>query len=119
MARWQLTISGKGVRKASVEKLAEKMRAEFGEGVSVHAVDATPPESRADRFSVAVNLAGDAKNEIESLREELQEWRDGLPENLQNGSKADELDSAISELEDLASVLEDAEGRDVTFPGMY
>ena len=118
MACWKVTITGKNLRKASVEKLVAKLQSEF-DGASVTCTDATPPESRADRFANALSLVSDAKSEVESLRDELQEWHDGLPDNLQSGSKADELDSAVSELEDLYSLLEDAEGRDVTFPGMH
>jgi len=79
MARWQLTISGSGVRKASVEKLAKKMQDEFGKDTSISVTDATPPESRSDRFSSAMSLVGDARSEVEELRDELQNWLDGLP----------------------------------------
>jgi len=119
VARWQVTLNGKGLRKTSVEKLVEKMKAEFGEGVNVLVVDASPPESRADRFSDAIGLVSTAREEFETLRDELQEWRDGLPENLQGGSKAEELDQAISDLEDAVQDAENLEGKDVTFPGMY
>ena len=43
-----------------------------------------------------------AKDTVEELRDELQSWRDNLPENLQSGSKAEELDEAISNLGGLA-----------------
>jgi hypothetical protein len=119
MAHWKITISGKGVRKAAVEKLVEKLRAELGEGVSVCVTDNTPPQSRADRFSNAQSLVSDAKSEMEELRDELQEWYDGLPENFQSGDKGSQLEEAISELEDAIGAAEDLEGRDVSFPGMY
>jgi hypothetical protein len=32
---------------------------------------------------------------------EMQSWRDGLPENLQDGDKANQLDEAINGLEEL------------------
>ena len=40
-----------------------------------------------------------AKGELESLRDELQEWYDNLPEQFQSGSKGDELQEAIDALE--------------------
>lgn len=118
MARWQITITGKSIRKASVEKLAGKLKAEF-DGAAITVTDASPPESRSDRFQAALSMIEDGKAELESLRDELQDWYDGLPENLQQGSKADELQEAVSELEDMISNVEDLTGRDVSFPGMY
>lgn len=44
----------------------------------------------------------EAFGEFESLRDELQEWYDNLPESFQNGSKGDALQEAVSQLEDLS-----------------
>lgn len=44
---------------------------------------------------------------FEELRDELQNWLDNLPENLQNGSKADTLSDSISSLEEVISYVED------------
>lgn len=71
------------------------------------------------RFDAALGRVSDAKTEIEELRDELQSWRDNLPENLQSGSKADALDEAISSLEDVISDLENVEGASVEFPSMF
>lgn len=45
------------------------------------------------------DVVENAKSELESLRDELQEWYDNLPESFQNGSKGDELQEAVSSLE--------------------
>lgn len=45
------------------------------------------------------SLIPDAFSIMSDLREELENWKDSLPENLQNGTKAEELDTAIGELE--------------------
>lgn len=118
MARWQVTISGKGIRKATVEKLAEAFKEQYGASCSVHVADATPPESRQDRLEVAMGSVSDAAAEVESLKDELQEWFDNLPENFQQGDKGQELEEAISQLDDLQSNLENCES-EVTFPSMY
>jgi hypothetical protein len=76
-------------------------------------------KSRADRYSDAQGSISDAKTEAEELRDELQNWLDGLPENLQNGSKADALNEAISNLDTFIQSAEEAEGTDVEFPGMF
>lgn len=77
--------------------------------------------SRADRLSFAMQDAADALSEVESLREEIEAWKDALPENLQSGSKADELDDCMSQLEATKDSLETAisESESVSFPGMY
>jgi len=119
MARWQITISGKGIRKTTVEKIVAKFKEEFGEDAGIGVQDATPPESRADRFSNAIGMVSDAKSEIESLKEELEGWYENLPESFQNGDKGEQLQSAMSELDDCISNLDSAEGCGVEFPGMY
>ncbi len=75
--------------------------------------------SRADRFGEAQSDVSSAKGNAEELRDELQNWLDNLPENLQSGSKASELEDAISSLEEFINSCEEAEGVDVQFPGMY
>jgi len=40
-----------------------------------------------------------AFGEIESIKDELQEWYDNLPESFQNGSKGDMLQETVSALE--------------------
>ena len=74
--------------------------------------------SRSDRFEEAKTLVSDARGQMETLRDELQEWRDNMPENLQDSAKAGELDEAIQALEDVIGQLEEAENADVTFPSM-
>ncbi len=75
--------------------------------------------SRADRYAAAQSLVSDAKSQIEELRDELQNWLDNLPENLQSGSKADELQTAIDELESNISSLDEVESASVEFPRMF
>jgi len=48
-------------------------------------------------------IISDAMAEIEMVKEELQDWLDGMPENLQQSMKAEELQEAIDGLE---SVIE-------------
>jgi hypothetical protein len=76
-------------------------------------------KSRATRFDEAKQRVSDANAEFEELRDELQSWRDNLPENLQNGSKADALDEAISNLDAVISSCEEIDGTEVEFPGMF
>lgn len=75
--------------------------------------------SRSERFNEAQSLVSDAKGRAEELRDELQSWLDNLPENLQSSQKAEDLQTAIDELETFISGCEEAEGVDVSFPGMF
>lgn len=43
--------------------------------------------------------------EVESLQEEMQSWHDGMPENLQNGSKGDDVQTCADELTNLCDTL--------------
>jgi len=56
----------------------------------------------------------EALSVAEELRDELENWKDSLPENLQSGSKADEIQEAIDMLEEGISKLEDAQNGDDT-----
>ena len=76
--------------------------------------------SRADRLSEASTKIEIGASEIGDLREELEEWRDNLPENLQSSSKSEELEEAISALQqvedDIQSVIDQCS--QIEFPGM-
>jgi predicted nucleic acid-binding Zn-ribbon protein len=118
VATFKITISGKGLQSAAVEKLADQFK-KTRKDVSVTLSKVKESNSRNDRFAEAIGMVSDAKSEFENLRDELSDWKEGLPENLQQSPKADELDSAISELEDAISTAEDLESKEVSFPGMY
>lgn len=74
-----------------------------------------------DKYKVSVaSLITDAYSEFESLGGELREWHDGMPENLQNGSKAEEVEEAASVLENFSEpdVPEAVNGLEMVFlPG--
>lgn len=74
-------------------------------------------KSRAQRFSDVKDKVTEAKEAMETLRDELQSWLDNMPENLQDGQKAAELQETIDALDDVISNLEDAENADIEFPG--
>lgn len=50
----------------------------------------------------AESIYEDAKTVIEDLGNELREWHDNLPEGLNSGSKADEIEEAASAIEGLS-----------------
>lgn len=54
-------------------------------------------KTKSVEWSVADAL-DNGKSELTALCEELQEWYDNLPENFQNGTKGDQLQTAIDAL---------------------
>jgi hypothetical protein len=75
--------------------------------------------SRADRLDEAANMVENAKGMVEELRDELQQWLDGIPENMQGGQKASDLESAIEQLGEVVDSIDNM-GTDwnVDFPSM-
>jgi hypothetical protein len=65
-----------------------------------------PPRAprKGEVTKTLLDLLADVYSEMDSLREELQEWLDNMPENLQNGSKADELREAIDQIEGVQEI---------------
>jgi ribosomal protein RSM22 (predicted rRNA methylase) len=60
-----------------------------------------------------------AKQIVTELKDEMQNWYDSIPENLQSGTKADEVQEAIDALESLEGELESLDFNSVNFPGMF
>jgi len=75
--------------------------------------------SRNERFERTLQLVKDAKTEFEELKTELEDWLEGMPENLQSGSKAEELQEAIDALDEVIENCDTVEGIEVNFPGMF
>lgn len=58
-------------------------------------------KTKFDCESSIASIVENALSEAETLRDELQDWLDGMPENMQGGQKAEELEEAISALENV------------------
>lgn len=114
--RFRVTIV---VTAANIVSLRKKAAAAFGEEATEVAFRKVKLDaSRADRLDKIAADVADAAGTVEELKEELEQWKESLPENLQDGDKASELDEAISQLEDIHQALDGIEF-DVAFPGMY
>ncbi len=74
--------------------------------------------SRAVDLGRAESRVKEAVESVGELRSGLEEWKEGMPEQFQGGYKEEELDSAISALEEIENAL-DGIGWDVEFPGMF
>lgn len=109
------TVEAKSIDEA--RKAAKKLGKNAN--VTVDKVPAPKQLSRADRLAEAEQLAQQAKEIVDELKDELQSWHDNLPENFQNGDKGNELEEAVSQLEEINNNLESADFSSVNFPSMF
>jgi hypothetical protein len=97
MGQYIITTTVEEARRSTVEK---KLREAFGTEAPLSSVEQVKtPESRADRFAEAESLAGEACSIVEELKDEMEQWYDSIPENLQGGDKASEVESTKDALE--------------------
>lgn len=80
--------------------------------------------SRPARWADATSRARAAFDDLQgafedlaSIREEYEEWRDNLPENMQSGALAEKLDAVVGldfdVLSEVEGALDEAEGADL------
>jgi DNA repair exonuclease SbcCD ATPase subunit len=77
-------------------------------------------ESRATRLGNALDLSTNI-DDVNTLKEELEQWLDNMPENLQASMKAEQLEEAIQNLEEIANELEEIQEmqHNIEFPSMF
>lgn len=63
---------------------------------------------RRKAISAVLEQIEDLKTSLEELLGDEETYRDNIPENLQNGTRYEESEDAISDMEDAISNLEDA-----------
>jgi DNA repair exonuclease SbcCD ATPase subunit len=115
VARYKIELT---VEDHSIASVQSKLRKHFGaEASAISAKKIEHNQSRADRLAKAQAQAEEAKSEVEDLKSEMESWLENLPENLQGGSKAEEIQEAIDALDTLQSDLENCSW-EINFPGM-
>jgi hypothetical protein len=116
MAQYEISFKLSASRQSAV---AKRLRAMLGPDVSFSIQKERTARSRGDRLSEAEASFEDAKSTVSELKDEMQEWMDSIPENLQNGSKANEVQEALDALESIEGDMENIDFGSVNFPGMY
>ena len=117
MAQYKITLTVEAAQQPSVVK---KLKQAFGEDAPVCSVEKVKTAtSRADRLSEAEGFADDARQIVEELQDEMEQWYDSIPENLQQGSKASEVEECKDALDSLKGELENLDFSSVSFPGMF
>lgn len=72
------------------------------------------PKSRVRRWEDAASRAMDALQELEEIRGEFEEWRDNLPENLQQSALGEKLDTVADlDIQSALEIVEEAAGADL------
>ena len=125
MIKVEMTVSKKGLNASRVGKAIREAIDNVDSPVlsgnvsslSCNAINTKP--SRAERLSDACSMAEEAKNIVEELAGEMRDWKDNLPESLQDSEKGDSLEEAASALEELHDNLDACDFESVEFPGMY
>lgn len=110
-----LTVSG-----SKLETMLKKAKEAFGEALlTVEKVSRV--SSRADELADAMGRVSAAKDDIESLKSDIESWRDNLPDAFRDGEKGSQLEECMEALDQVISSLDDAESNadSVEFPGMY
>lgn len=65
-------------------------------------------KERRKRIEEAIAKLSEAKSDIEDIQSEEQEYLDNMPENMQQGEKADAAQTAISSMDDAMNYIDDA-----------
>jgi hypothetical protein len=119
VAEFKITIDKKGLQPQAVKRLVIDLKLRFGKDATVRSEKVVRPKSRADRFKAALDLAEEAKLELEGLKDEMDDWYGNLGalESSPTGEKVQEardaLDNLVNELDSVVSY------GDVDFPRMY
>lgn len=64
--------------------------------------------TRRSAIGAQVQVLSDAKEQLENIRDEEQEYYDNMPESLKQGDKGIAAEGAVSELENAISDVESA-----------
>lgn len=75
--------------------------------------------SRSERLAEANDLKASAFDIVTGLADEMQEWHDNLPENLQSSDKASAIEECQSSLQQAADDLENIDLESIDFPGAF
>ncbi len=68
------------------------------------------PLNRTKRWAKAISDAQAGVADLIEIQEEYQEWRDNIPENLEESAVVEKLDAVVElDLEEINGLLEEAE----------
>jgi len=72
------------------------------------------PKSRATRWSEAASYAVSALEDLVAIQQEFSDWKDNLPDNLQQSPLGEKLETICDlDIESALSTAQEAEGADI------
>jgi len=106
-----LYIGGKKVLKGTLAQIVEHLS---GQSAPAPKPRKVKPKSRTQRWSEAASAAVSALEELQSIQEEFTEWKDNLPENLQQSALGEKLETVCDlDIEGALSTVQDADSADL------
>lgn len=117
MANYRVVLQIPGVRLEAVRKKLVTILGTADHPAIAHVAKLDQPSSRAERLAEVQQSVEDAIGEIDNLQQEMQDWYDNMPENLQSSTKGEEVEAAAQQLADIKDGLESVDW-EVNFPGM-
>jgi hypothetical protein len=93
---------------------AKKKKTKIPEQQTAAKATGKQSNSRTAHWIAAANAAIETLGELRDLQAEYQDWRDGLPENLQSSPVAEKLDAACDvDIESALAIVEEARAADL------
>lgn len=118
MAHIQIDLYGKRLR---LDDTMKKIRPLFNlDKVNLSGRVIRLPTTRAERLSNAESLVSDAKDLVQELHDEIEQWKSGMDgTNLESTGKYQELEECESSLQEIIDALEGCDFGSTSFPSMY
>lgn len=114
MPRYLVTVAGRNIK--SIQK---KIETAVGKDGVISVEKVRHPSSRAERLEEASSLIEQAKEIVQELQGEMENWSETMPDNLKESDKGEQVSSCNEALQEIVDALENVDCGNVEFPGMY
>lgn len=106
-----LYVGGKKVLKGTLSQIVEHLS---GQSAPAPKPKKVKPKSRSARWGDAASAAVAALEELQEIKGEFEEWRDNLPENLQQSTIGEKLEFVCDlDIDSALETVQEAENADL------
>ena len=107
-------VAGKKTLRGTREEVAKWLLGDDAPAAAPARAKKQKPKSRTQRWSEAASAAVSALEELQSIQEEFEEWKDNLPENLQQSALGEKLETVCGiDLTSALDSVQEAESADL------